>query len=366
MYKLLSFILILIYSGMATPQNNHFSQSKKEIRVAALLEPPFIFYDFNHKLTGPVIDIFKHAAIKNKWRYKIIPVNGDVNKLITELAEHKYDMLIGSISVTLPRQEQVSFSRPFYLTPTRLAIHRHSASPLKAVHDIVSSIPFVYIIYAVLFIFLVANVIWLVERRKNQDMPSRYINGIIFSCWFFITHFFKGGLLYRPKTNLARFILVVWLVLALSLFLVVTSTYTAYIMARMVAQSESIDNIDDLHGKQIAYVKGQEYADFPSHVGAIGVPVSDMKKALFLVENKEIFAVVGGQTILEADIKEANISDVVVSSLVLGSNEYVFAFPLNSPYLRPMNISIVEMRNSGAMITTCKVYLGDNYLNCRF
>lgn len=366
MHKFLFFTLLISFSGFATSQKPPLLQSTKEIRVAALIEAPFISYDLEKNLSGPAIDIFKRAAIKNNWRYKFFPVTGDVNTVIEELAKHKYDMLIGPISITSSRIQRVEFSRPFYLSKQKLAIQRHSASPLKAIFDILESIPLSFLTYSVFLLLLISHIIWLAERNKNIEMPQRYMPGILFSCWLFLAHFFKGGLLYRPKTNTARLILVLWLVIALSVFLVATSTYTAYITARLVDTKKSIDNIEDLHGEKIAYVKGQENENFPSRYGAIGVPAANMRNALLLVNNKKVFGAIGGQIIMEAELKNINRNNVVISTMELSSGEYAFAFPLKSPYLRPMNLAIVEMRGNNEMMSICKLYLGGNYLNCEF
>lgn len=366
MYKLLALILLLNFPLVGSSKNHTLPESSTEIRVAALVEPPFISYDLEKNLTGPAIDIFKQAAIRNNWRYKLFPVKGDVNKLIKELTENKYDILIGPISITLSRIQLVSFSRPFYLSQEKLAIHRHTASPLKAVFDIIVSIPLGLVIFVILLLLLVSHIIWLAERDKNNEMPSKYIHGILFSSWLFVAHFFKGGLLYRPKTNMARFILIIWLIIALSTFLVATSTYTAYITARLVDTKKSIDSIEELEGVKIAYVKGQEYETFPRSVGAIEVPASNMKKALLLVKDRKVFGAIGGQIIMESELAKLHTSEVVISTMKLSNDEYAFALPLKSPYLRPINLTIVEMRNKGEMMSTCKMYLGDKYLNCEF
>ena len=339
---------------------------KKILQVGVLMIPPFALYDSENTINGIAVDIFKEIARRNQWSYKLIPVNTSVDKSIDELTTGKYDILIGPVSVTKDRIQKVSFSKPFFLGETKVAINRQSVSPLKAVLDLLEAIPLGLVLNIFLLLLVVAHIIWLSERRKNKEMPTHYIHGIIFSSWLFVTHFFKGGLLYRPKSVVARFILMFWLIIALSVFLVATSTYTAYITAKVVDSRDSIESSRELKGQRIAYVEGQNYSGFPAHVGAVGIKTRDLKEALMMVQDKEVFAAIGGQLILESELKEIYAPDVVISSVRLKFDAFTFAFPLKSPYLRPTNITLVEMQDSEEVSSICKVYIAEKYVNCLF
>ena len=363
---LLSIILFFTLPIFAAPGSTKQIGNGKVIKVAALLGPPFVARGFDGKLRGLAIDIFKQVAIKNNWQYQFILVDGSVESLLNDLKNKKYDIVIGPISINFERMKIVDFSRPYYLSEEKLAIHRHTASPLKAVIDIIYSIPLGIFIYILVLLLVIAHIIWLSERHKNPEMPQKYLPGIIFSTWFFIAHFFKGGLLYRPKTNTARAILLIWLILALSIFLIATSTYTAYITARLVDSKQSIEDVAELVGVKIAYVQGHSYASFPKEVGAIGVPVATVEEALKMIKDRKVFGAIGDQIILASALNKSPNKDVVISTMRLRNDEFAFAFPENSPYLRPVNLAIVEMQDNGDMHSICETHVGNFNLNCEF
>lgn len=341
-------------------------EQKKIIQVRAIVEAPFVFIDETNQLQGLSISIFREIARQNNWLYTIVPAKEEVDTAIDDLAAGKFDILIGPISITENRIKKIAYSRPFYLAEGKLAINRQSISHKKAIVDLMESFPVGLLIIILIVLIGISHVIWLSERKTNTEMPKQYFYGLMFASWIFITHFFKGGLLYHPKTVVARLILMVWLMIALSIFLVATSTYTAYITAKVIDSRKSINNVTELFGRRIAYVAGQNYTTFPEKVGATGVKAASIQDALMLVQNKKVFAAIGSFLIIRTALNRINAPDVVISSLKISSDEVAFGTPINSPYLRPMDITIVGMQDSGLMVDICKIFLGDKYLNCEF
>ncbi|WP_133127643.1 substrate-binding periplasmic protein [Legionella nagasakiensis] len=363
-YKLLIIVGLCLLNSVILAQNS--LAPKEYLRVAAIVEFPFVMINSRGGMEGIAIDLFVEMAQRNGWQYQITPVGNNVDKAINELAANNYDVLIGPISINEKRINLVSFGRPFFLSNVKVAINHQQISPLTAIIDLFKNLPARIVVLISFLMFIVANVIWLSERRLNPEMPKRYLRGILYSCWVFTTHFFKGGLFYRPSSVTARLILTFWLVIALSIFLIVSSTYTAYITAKIVNPVYTLRSIEELTGRPIAYVRGQIYLDTIKKVKATPLPRKDINSAIQAVQNKEAFAAISNELTLRHAIRQMNLSDIVVADLNLKNDEFAFAFPINSPYRRAADKILVKMRDSGKIVTICKFYLPYKYEACEF
>lgn len=353
--------LILISLNVAA---SDIPKSSKVLRVGAVVGYPFVEVDPKTGARGISVAIIKDIAARNGWRISILPTEQSQENAIQDMIDGKYDLLIGAISVTADRIKKVEFSRPFFIAEGKLAVNRHDISYWQNISDLSKSIPTELLVFVSLLIIGVAHLIWWSERKMNSEMPSQYLRGIGYSFWFFITHFFKGGLLYRPRSNTARVILMLWLIIALCFFLVITSTYTAFITAKVIDSSHSSINVNHLRGAKIAYEKNKPYRYFPRTVGGIGIEVDSMKEGLLLVQNRKVYAAIGDQLLMEDALHKINAPEVTITASKFSSDEYAMVFPIGSAYLRPTNISLVEMRESAELMFICKLYLGTKFLNC--
>ncbi|WP_019217281.1 transporter substrate-binding domain-containing protein [Legionella tunisiensis] len=345
---------------------SQLGSAQRPIRVAAVNEAPFVISK-DKLLTGLAVDIFKFIAETQHWHYQIILVSEDIDAAIDALAAKKFDILIGPVSVTSERITRVDYGRPFFLSEVRLAFNTHSVSALDTFYNLFKAIPLLLVGLVVLGFFLISNLIWLAEKSVNEEMPKEYVRGTFFSLWVFISHFLKGGMFYRPKTAAARVAITFWFIVALSFYLIVTSTYTAYMTAKIVSAIEPIHDISDLRGKKLAYIKGEMYIKYIKAINADPIPKVDLVAAIDALQKQEVFGVVEDALLLSTVIDASNFKDLTISSFKFNSDELGFAYTQNSPIRNIMDRMIVTMQDTGEMETLCKLYLGNKYYkNCEF
>lgn len=206
----------------------------------------------------------------------------------------------------------------------------------------------------------------LLSDTKNPETPESYLKGFFFSLWVFITHFLGGGLFYTPKSVAARAALMLWFIVVIIFTLIISSTYTAYLTAKIISANDPVRSVHDLAGKKLAYIKGEAYVKFINRVLAIPVAKPDLKSALDALKKEEVFGVVEDSLILSRAINEWNMENLDVSGFKFSNNEFAFIYPKDSSIRNVIDQDLVEMRYSGEMNELCKLYLADKYVNCEF
>lgn len=96
--------------------------------------PPFSFYDNSGQLTGFDVDVSRAIATHIGRDVEIITTEWD--GILTGLLAGKYDVIVGSMAITPPRQEQVDFSEPYYISGAQLFVQKTRASEVKSIEDL--------------------------------------------------------------------------------------------------------------------------------------------------------------------------------------------------------------------------------------
>lgn len=94
---------------------------------------PFNFYDDSNNLTGFDVEIGK--ALCEKMGVEPAPTTTPWDSLINGLQSERYDAILGSMTITEERKEQVDFSDPYYISGAQLFVYKgvgiSSAADLK-------------------------------------------------------------------------------------------------------------------------------------------------------------------------------------------------------------------------------------------
>ncbi|KAL7140530.1 hypothetical protein ABFS83_09G125400 [Erythranthe nasuta] len=181
-------------------------------------------------ITGLYIDLFDAimAALPYAVRYEYVPFTGSYDDLPYQVSIGKYDCAVGDITITATRSEFVVFTLPIEdggVTRTQKIQYGNDPSdkwfffrPLKWE---------LWLTILALFIFT-GCALWILERKFNIAFRGRLEGhtGLIFYIPFMSLVFAHRE---NIVTNLARVVVVVWIFV----ILVLSSTYTASLSARL-------------------------------------------------------------------------------------------------------------------------------------
>jgi ABC-type amino acid transport substrate-binding protein len=180
-------------------------------------------------------------------------------EVFTALESHTADVAIGAIAITSESEQRVDFSLPHFDSGLRIMVRaRYEAGVVNTVKSIPWTAIGHLLTVGILVIFLLANVLWLIERHRKREPRRSYLSAIGEALW--------GAMLVVATLNVDRdspamkrvTILLVWLfgvVLIAQLTATVTSTQT---VARL---QSTIRGPEDLPGKIIASVPGTVAGD---------------------------------------------------------------------------------------------------------
>jgi ABC-type amino acid transport substrate-binding protein len=180
-------------------------------------------------------------------------------EVFTALESHTADVAIGAIAITSESEQRVDFSLPYFDSGLRIMVRaRYEAGVVNTVKSIPWTAIGHLLTVGILVIFLLANVLWLIERRRKREPGRSYLSAIGEALW--------GAMLVVATLNVDRdspamkrvTILLMWLfgvVLIAQLTATVTSTQT---VARL---QSTIRGPEDLPGKIIASVPGTVAGD---------------------------------------------------------------------------------------------------------
>ncbi|XP_059288173.1 glutamate receptor 2.8-like [Lycium ferocissimum] len=235
---------------------NEFIKVEKDLKTQAVTA------------TGFCADVFKEVILSLPYalRYEFIPfqipdipTSPDYDNLVSKVSSKEYDAIVGDVTILANRSEYVDFTLPFTesgisaVVPVKSDDRKNTwifLKPLKSELWITTGAFFVFIGF----------VVWLLEHRVNEEFrgPKRKQVGMIF--WFsFSTLVFAHR--EKVKSNLTRFVMIVWVFVVL----VLTSSYTASLTSMLTVRQlqPTITDLNDLikNGEYVGYQEGSFVKD---------------------------------------------------------------------------------------------------------
>ncbi|KAK3183649.1 hypothetical protein Dsin_030935 [Dipteronia sinensis] len=199
-------------------------------------------------ISGFCIDVFKAAVEELDYQldYELIPFvnatgqrNGTYSELIDQIFFQNYDGAVGDITITANRSLYVDFTLPF----TDLGVGM--IAPKGSNNMWIFLKPFTTDLWlsTAAFFVLTGFVVWLIERPINDEFQGSMSQqiGIIF--WFsFSTLVFAHK--EKLRSNLSRFVVIVWVFVVL----ILTSSYTATLTSMITVQHIQLNSKENYIG----------------------------------------------------------------------------------------------------------------------
>ncbi|MFM7786790.1 MAG: transporter substrate-binding domain-containing protein, partial [Microcystis panniformis] len=170
------------------------------------------------------IEIWQRIATSENLEYEYYIVK-EVDTGINQVANGTLDLLVGPISITPERLKKVAFTQPYYSSYLALLVPSHSPNLWQLIHPFLQRAALLTVLGLILLLFLVANIIWFVEHKRNpEQFPKNYFKGVREAFWFVsVTTTTVGYGDKVPVTGTGRFITYLWMWISLA----ITSSITA-------------------------------------------------------------------------------------------------------------------------------------------
>ena len=333
--------LAIVFGGMSTQAQKEKRGTKKNtLLVGVAGSEPFVF---NEKDKGIAIEIWNKISQKELWDYKYIPFE-NVDEALHQLNKGDLDLVVGPISITSKRLENMRFSQPFYNSSISIFSRKENQSIWQKIKPIFSLKLLMAIAIFLIILGTVGTFLWLAERKESpEQFPKKPLHGIGNGIWLAIVTMSTTGYGDKsPITLLGRIIAGTWMVISIifatSMVAGIASTLTISSLG-----STTISNIEQLSSVKVATISGSPSESFLIKSKIKAVIENNLNDAIAKLKNKDVDAIVYDRPQLLYFLKNNNNENLYISKAEYFKQGYGFAFPLNSKLILDSNRALLEL-----------------------
>ena len=237
------------------------------LRVVTGQIPPFVFKQ-GDALTGFSIDLWNALAQRLKADFSLTELGSfSQSEQLQAVQRGDAEVAMSAITMTAERERQVDFTLPYFDSGLQIIVRSQNHDPfLATIESLLSPAIGQILVAALLIVVLLANVLWLVERRSNPYFQKGYLPGIVEGLWGVMLIIATGEHGDREASSLVKRLIVVFMWL---LGVVLIAQFTATVTSSLTVQQlqSSIQGPGDLPGKTIGAVPGSIAADYLTQRG---------------------------------------------------------------------------------------------------
>jgi ABC-type amino acid transport substrate-binding protein len=306
---------------------------------------------------GISIDLWRRVAEGMGLRYRVVE-HATVQDLLDATAAGKVDVAVAALTVTAARERVVDFSHSFYDTGLGVAVPMTGAASWTPVLRSMTSFNFINAVLALIGIALAVGVlIWVFERRHNEDFGGGVARGLGSSVWWSavaMTQASTGDI--GPTTFPGRVLAIIWMVASVIAIAVFTAGITSALTTRQLVGL--VQNVGDLSSVRVGTVTGTAAVDGLTQlrIGHRGFPTPhDGLKAL---QGRTIDAFVYDKPLLAWIVLQEFSASIQILDLTFDPQRYGFALPDGSRLREPLNLALLDAIQSDWWKQTLFRYLG--------
>jgi len=315
------------------------------LRVATKVIAPFVLPKTD-PLTGFSIDLWNELArrMRVEFTWSVVPTLPD---LLQAVRRGDADVAIAAITITPEREKLLDFTYPYFDSGLQIMVRAQNENAFLAT---LRSLPWLAIgeLFgaAIIIVFLLANVLWLVERRRNNDFPKSYPRAIGEGLWGTMLIIATGEHGDRNAPGVAKRVTVV-LMWVLGVMLIAQLTATVTSSQTVQRLQSSIRGPDDLPGKTIASVPGTVAGDYLTQRGLPFASVNGVPDAIRMLTESQVQAVVfDAPTLQYWKAKQGN-GVVQVVGPIFRPQKYGIAVAEGSPLRKRINEALLAIYEDG-------------------
>ncbi|CAJ2643709.1 unnamed protein product [Trifolium pratense] len=317
------------------------------------------------KATGFCIDVFKAVLhiLPYELPYEFLAyakpdgeMAGSYNDLISQIYYGNYDAVVGDVTIIANRSNYVDFTMPYTESGVTMVVSMKDNRKKNAWAFLKPLTWDLWVASACSLVFI-GFVVWVLEHRVNNDFRGPPSHQIGTSLWF---SFSTVVYAHREKvvSNLARFVVVVWLFVVL----ILVQSYTASLTSLLTVEqlSPTITDVNQLlkNKMNVGYLKGSFVYGILKN---LGFPDSQLITYQSPEECNELFikgSVNGG---IDAAFDEVpyvkhflgiySCSKYVMVEPKFKTGGFGYAFPKGSPLVADISRAILNVTQGGKIKT---------------
>ncbi|MGV3635569.1 MAG: transporter substrate-binding domain-containing protein [Pseudorhodoplanes sp.] len=348
-----------VFAQSARPPLDIEQLKQREIVVGTKEAAPFAMKLPGGEWTGISIDLWRRIAEKQGIKYRFEDLD-TVPALIDATAAGKVDIAVAALTVTAGREEMLDFTSAFYGTGLGIAVPATTGvAGWAPVVRALTSFGFLRAILALVGLaLLVGLLVWLLERRHNEEFGGGVTKGLSSSVWWTTVAMTQRGIGHQgPRTLPGRFVAMLWMVGSIIAVAVFTASITSALTVRQL--QGTVQGVTDLSQVRVGVVGGSSTEDTlrKLRIGFESYP--NAKAGLQAIRDGKLDAFVYDRPLLAWTIHQDFRSSVLLLDVTFDQQHYAFAVPSGSPLRKPVSVAILNEVRSVWWGDTLYRYLGD-------
>jgi len=331
--------------GMAPAAAQEAAQGKT-LRVAIKPIAPFVLKQ-GAEFTGFSIDLWRALAQSLKVDTAWVEVK-TVGEQLQAVQSGQADVAIAAITITQEREKAVDFTQPYFDSGLQIMVRADATN--NRLLDALGSIPWATIGtlfgVAVALMFVMANVLWLVERRTSRHFQKGYLKSVGEGLWGAALIIATGEHGDREAPAVAKR-LSVFLMWLLGVVLVAQLTATVTSSQTVERLNSAIRGPADLPGKKIASVRGTVAGDYLTEQGLPYVEAASGDEGFDLVLQGKVQAMVFDAPTLQYWAARRGNGSLRVVGPIFAPEKYGIAVADGSPLRKRIDGALLEMVENG-------------------
>lgn len=356
----LSLFLLVNFLQAETPANK--KEDSKTLTVALTGEPPFVFESSSDLMPkGIAVELWNEIAGEGNIEFKYVRYPSIIEALDSlQKKDSEIDLIVGPIGITSANFELVDFTQPYANSSVSIL----TTSVEKTLWSYIKPFFSIKLLYYTLIFFLGLSItgmlIWLVERKTNEDFRKGFFRGVGTGVWFVLVTMGTVGygeivvrtILGRILTSL---VIVFVLISATSLVAGIAHTLSS------LGTETHITQIEELGSKKIAAtISGSSSEEFAKSQGMSSMKsVKTLDDAMHLLATDQVDAVIYDRPELQYYILNNPGPSWVLENVEYDKHGFGFALPKNSDLVNKINIQLLKLEESGTAQKIISSYIGN-------
>ena len=330
------------------------------LSVGTIERPPFSFHNDKNELTGFSVELWGEIAKRAELEYSWTE-HTQFSDMIDSVTTGKTSLAIANISITSSREQTADFSQPIFSSGMVIGVKKGSSENIFEL--IWGSGILLFLVGALLLVFLIANIIWYFERgiedARHDYFRDDYFGGVWDAFWWAFVIMTMGGFEKEvPHKIINRMLAMFWIIV--SLFFI--STLTAKITTALtVAELRTgIESYRDLAGKRVGVTDGSSHQKYLSdrNIDTISFPTIDaMYESL---KQESIDAIVADLPILSYYASHEGADWMILAAEPFSPENLGILLPDNSGHIEAIDNALLKIREDGDYEKLYTRYFGAN------
>ncbi|KAI3463171.1 hypothetical protein Pfo_019834 [Paulownia fortunei] len=376
----------IIFPGDSTvvPKGWEVPVSGQKLRIAVPADPGFTEFvklvkdpqTNASKITGCYIDMFDAVMAKLPYAvpYEYVPFEkpdgssaGSYDELSYQVFLQNYDAAVGDITITSKRSKYVDFTLPFTGGGVNIIVPITYDDPNSKWIFLKPLTKELWLTAIALFI-LTGVALWILEHRFNNAYrgPPAQHAGMIFYFPFMSLVFAQRE---RIVSNLARLVVVVWMFVVL----ILSSTYTASLSARLTVQrlQPAVTDVKELirKGDYVGCHKGSFIVDLLQELGFNKFKIrtyehpEDCDEALSKGSEKGGISALFSVTPYTKLFLSTYCDKYTTVGPTYPTEGFAYVFPKASPLVSDVSRAVIELTDNGRISEIEKEWINNSACN---